>query len=202
MNKPNSRTIALVVSYIPFFDYTKAKAGLGGTSPEELTRILDDVQKSDAGRCKGIAWTVDERGFASPVMIVQNAWALKEHMQGWAEGDLQSWFSIHYERDSQGLVFAMVPDFEKTVERTNRSSAMVGSPILKEDMDYEVFSLPITFETDKTENFDRARDFFGPDMKVYFLEEEFVKEGQPFNPDILRHTIELGTFRLNGVTRN
>jgi hypothetical protein len=175
---------------------------LSRSGKKSMEQIMDEIMPDDRKNViKGIAWTVTDKGFACPVVIIRDAYQLSENMKAWCQDQVSEWFTVKYHRGPKGVTFQVVPNLQKSISRWTQNAKNNGIPV-DDDTKFMIVYKPLDFFSESADNFDQAAQFFGDTMEVRLLEEEFVKEGAPFSPDLIRHAIYLGDLRVARMSDN
>lgn len=113
--------------------------------------MLDLAQKQHLGQAKGILWVIKD-GKGVPVFILDRARDIYDDLHIYSEGHIEKFFTLNIAYNSGGIVAALIPNFEKVIERFNyrmklEDIEMAEAPI------YNMLFLPISFTTPTAANY-------------------------------------------------
>jgi len=182
-------TCAVVVSYVPCLT---GQPGQNATL-EEISKILEQAPPNGADACM---WMVKNEKFC-PYLLFTNAKTYAQHLKAWAENKPEEWFklTIAEYKDRYGL--ALLPRFDKGIERFNFAYKIKNMKSLPKNTKYSFIFKPLGFTslTSKTYADIKAKAKKETKMEVYLLEtKEFNKEN-PGKTDFDK-AISLGTFEV------
>jgi hypothetical protein len=169
----------VVVSYFPM-------SPLSG-SMEELKAVMDSLPDGCADAC---AWA-EVKGEVSPVLLMNNARALAEHMKEWSEGKPTEWFSLVIEETDGKYAVALVPRIDKSVERNRIAYHLKNGWPLPENTKFEVAFGTVRFVSESKKAFDPVKERLGKTVEIY------LTETGTFDPRGDMDLISLGRFELN-----
>jgi len=170
----------IVVGYVPLLYCDRSNP-----SKEEL---VDMMTKPVQTHVHGCAWFLDGTKFV-PMFVIDRAAEVVEHMEIWAENKIDQWFNINWTREGDEYVVALVPDHDKSVERTRMNYQIrVGYP-LPQDIKVNVIFKFLSFLGNMKEvDLGETTDFYVVDIKD-------VGEGS-MNITRLTHGYCLGNFKV------
>lgn len=161
---------------------------------DALTRYLDELPD---GAAKACMWAKDDDGNPSLVLLLEHGRAIREHLVAWSEGDPPSWFDLQLSERGGLYALALVPNFQKSVDRQLANMALLsGKPVPVPESTHVLFR-PLQFVTERpSEVFrDKVRGLLKDHVRVHVADMEDVPEGGPMSlpPESL---LELGRFKL------
>lgn len=123
---------------------------------EDGTAVPDDMlAQLPSGEAQACLWT-ESAGNVSPVLVLEQAEAITDHLIEWTEGDPGSWFRLaigeHYGR--YGL--ALLPDLARSSERFKLARRLAGLPA-PEAVEYCHVYRPLHFVSELEHTFQRVR---------------------------------------------
>jgi hypothetical protein len=136
----------LVISFIPLLRATPGQIlEMGG---DDLERILDTA--SDLGHVHAIIWGLDDAGASWPVLVIDRAREIVDHLLEWSESNPAEWFEIHVEESSSEYTLALVPRMDMSIERFRAARLLFAGEVLPPDARFRVISCPIVFSGPRT----------------------------------------------------
>jgi hypothetical protein len=116
-----------------------------------LERLLSHLPSGEAHAC---LWT-ESAGHVSPVLVLDQAEAIAEHLIEWAEGDPGSWFRLAI-GEHQGLyALALLPNLARSCERFKLARRLAGLPA-PDGVEYCHVYRPLHFVSGREHTYDRV----------------------------------------------
>ena len=146
MKKRRRRTKApkpethLVVSYVPLL-----RGQAGATIPiERAADALESILNTDAGHVQAVVWAQDDSGAPWPILVLEHAAEVFEHLVEWADGSPSTWFKLAWNAVSDEYALALVPKVEKSVERYRIARRLLGEDV-PSDARFQIVFRPVQF---------------------------------------------------------
>ena len=183
----------LIFSYVPLLRGEPGKR----FSPDEIQSLAKEAMDSPVGNAIGAMWSL-ESGKSSPTLIMDKATEIAIHLNEWAEGSPDDWFTLFYEKNGNGYALVLMPNIQKSIERMRK--VMPGS---EEGINYRVIFKPIVFQAEKSDALSAAENYFKDETEIFVLESEFVNP-EKVNANLLNHRVRLGKFKIErgGIAKN
>lgn len=106
----------LCVGYVPLLN-VKCTQDVGPTQLLELHRKVDDPER--IGDADALLWD-QHGGDITPVLAINNAWAVIEHLLEWSDDQPSRWFKLYNPIVPGGRpAIILFPDPERTLSRFN-----------------------------------------------------------------------------------
>jgi hypothetical protein len=115
--------VHLVISYVPLL---RGKAG--ATIPLAHAReTLGPMLETDAGHVEAVVWACDDDGSPWPILVLDRADEIFEHLVEWAEGSPAAWFKLAWTTRRDSYALALMPRVDKSVERYKLARRILSS---------------------------------------------------------------------------
>lgn len=145
----------VIIGYIPMM--TTKTIGEGGASTpiyyddkdgvkehlQSAQEIFDLAQKQHLGQALGILWAARD-GKGVPIFILNRARDIYDDLFAYSEGHIEKFFTLNIAHNSNGMVAALIPNFEKVIERFNYRMKLEDIEMTEEPT-YNMLFLPISF---------------------------------------------------------
>lgn len=135
----------VVVSYVPLF----REQGQITFNPgnEKTTKTFDKIDKlSNDIHIKGCLWMNNGKNKNIPVLILDNAKEVYEHLVEWSENEPENWFTCYIKRHDDIYYVILYPNIERSIERCKILTQLnTGYPVL--DKDINILFKPLVFES-------------------------------------------------------
>jgi len=175
MSKDATGLSAVLVSYVPFL----AGDPFEVISPDrfkELALFLDSMPSGQAQACLWFKRDVksDEDYKISPVLLYANADEMIGHLVAWSEEKPTDWFSLHLRQKHGKYVFALMPKFERSVERYKVAYQLrTGFPLPK-DTRFSMIFRALFFSSGDKNIFNVERHRLPDPLEIGFLDSNKV----------------------------
>lgn len=195
MNPEASKKAVVLISYFPLFspwleyDYAGREY-----SVDDLESIINKMDENNSGVVHGCMWVYDENG-PQPIMIVDRAKELADHLIQWAEQEPSEWFEIAVNSKDDKYAIVLMPNIQRSINRWKFAHfARHG-----EDVDYKFNVLfdPIHFVSSQSHTFfSKVKSEFESKDKsdLYFLDAKDVEDDMKKSAD---KAIKVGTFNVD-----
>lgn len=193
--KKNLPPVAIIFSYVPLL---KTNAPFL-EDPEKLKAIIKETEVIET-YAKGVVWTL-EGGIPVANMMYPMAYPIAKHLKEWAEGKPEEWFTLAHIKEDGRYAMALMPDVQKSVERTKLNYQMIHGWPMPKDSKFEIFFAPLTFLSVNSEAYDTMEPYIrdGARVKVYLG--DFTEDLKTISPDKFMEILpkireEIGTFTV------
>jgi hypothetical protein len=182
----------LLVSYVPLL------RGMAGTLIEEdvsgsLERLLTHLPSGTAQAC---LW-LESAGKPRPVLVLDRAKMIADHLVEWAEGDPSSWFRLAICEHGGRYALVLFPNLRRSLDRFKLARQLTGHrPGLRED-EVMFVSRPLHFVSGPEHIYQKIQHRIGRHVELGLLDRSDLNPECPesFNERRIR---ELGWVRLGG----
>lgn len=136
-----SDTTYLVVSYVPLL------RGVPGMmlELEQANDALDAALQTEAGRVEAVVWALDESGSPWPVLVLERAAEVYEHLVEWSEGNPAAWFTLAWTAAGGSYALALVPRYDRSIERYRAARILFAGEAVPADAQFKIVFVPVTF---------------------------------------------------------
>ena len=126
----------ILISYFPFLE------GIAGHqySTDDIKQIDRILDNSKVPIINGIAWVYypfDKQETVIPVLVVDRAKELADHLVLWAENEIERRFDLFIDDRPEGYVLALMPNINESVKRYKLARLMMYEEIIQ-DNDFQV----------------------------------------------------------------
>ena len=166
---------AVVVSYVPLL------AGEAGRSDLDLAQVGALMEQAPSGVAAACAWFQDE-GLPVACLLYKGARELAVHLKAWAENQPEQWFNLAVAEAGPLYGLALVPRFQKGVERFRTAYQLRNGWPIPQDAEVQMLFKPLHFVSRPGHVFSQVRDQLGARCKVMLLETEDFR-GADTDPD-------------------
>ena len=173
-------TKRLVISYVPLMDYTSIATDttdirLDSEPFKKLASSLDAYRNHGYG----CLWTLDqETGKVTPVLIMDEAERLVQHMTAWAEGKPQDWFTVYACTIEEGYAIVIMPNLLKGAERLKTNYMAIRGEFMP-PCTFTFLFKPLLIAV-KGGMFHQVKDILS--SSIGFVDNEAVRHDKPDNP--------------------
>ena len=179
MSKLEQANTFVVVSYWPLIDIDKPKI-FDKDPANELQRFVEDTPEINVMGC---AWILkDEEPI--PVLIVDRAKEIQEHMLKWCEDDPLKWFKFCIQEVDNQYVLIIYPDVEHSIQRFRLACLHFHDFIPPENAQYKVIFSPIRFLCESNTAYQSIKDQLNDRILVGFLDAKSVDRNDPASMDL------------------
>jgi hypothetical protein len=138
---PHERTMHLVISFIPLL-----RAKPGTTMPIDFTEsVLMPALESEVGHVRAVVWADFDSGAPWPVLVLDHANEILEHLAEWAEGSPADWFTLIWTTNGDRYALALMPRVDRSVERYRTVRHISAGEEVPSDATFHVAFKPILF---------------------------------------------------------
>ncbi len=159
----------VLLSYVPLL------RGLPGRLVEaaEIAPLLE----TDAGHVEAIVWTLGEGGAISPMLAMDRADEVFEHLVEWSEGAPATWFKIHVDENDDEYALAMVPDVHRSLDRFLLARTLVAGADASSHDEVRVVFRPLLFRGPTSDASRRVLPLLRDAVTVGFLDARTLSAG-------------------------
>jgi len=191
------KTKCILVSYMPLLMPKGPLASINilETTSDKTRKDLMDSLGNDA-HVEACLWTLDDKlKLATPVFVMKNAHAIAEHLEEWAENNVDKWFKLAFAENNGRYMVALWPNLKESIARYKLRYLMEKEEFL-EDVDYSLFFQPLSFISGVSDMFASVKLKIGPKASMGFLDIDHLNPDNPGNidPDNIK---EVGPFDTN-----
>jgi hypothetical protein len=156
----------LLVSYVPLL------RGTAGTLIEQdVTSALEHLlSKLPSGEAHACLWT-ESAGRFSPVLVMEQAEAIAQHLVEWAEGDPALWFRLAIGQHRGRYAVALLPDLSRSRNRFELARRVAGLPI-PDDVEYCHVYRPLHFVSGRAHTYKRISRHIPSRVTLGLLDQE------------------------------
>ena len=172
-DKPPGMPVVLV-SYIPFL---AGEAGevIPASRLKELGAFIESMPSGNARAC---LW-FEHGGKVAPVFVYPRGDTLAGHLVAWSEEKPVDWFNLYLKQRHNKYVFALIPKFEKSIERHRITSQLrMGYPLPK-DTTYSIIFRSLHFVSGDSSAIGIVRDKISEDVSIGILDETHIDLEHP-----------------------
>jgi hypothetical protein len=184
----------LIVSYMPRLVADPRRL----LTREDLVKLLPEWEKQSGGEAMACLWGAKD-GHAHPILMINHAQSLIDHLTTWAEGVPQRWFNLHiyYSAKYDRYAVALIPKLEMSIERHKLQHKLNTGADLPKNATFSLLFMPIKFTSrPKPATFLKLRHMIDKKATLAFVEGEGLDEktlGKNIN-SLDRESIVVGTF--------
>lgn len=131
----------IVVSYVPLL---RGAPGLT-MAPQGAAKLLESVSDADTGHVEAIVWAQDDSEVPWPVLVLERADEVFEHLVEWSEGSPATWFKLAWLAGDGEYALALFPRVDKSVERYKLAHRLGTGQEIPADARFQVVFRPILF---------------------------------------------------------
>jgi hypothetical protein len=125
----------VLFSYVPLFDYKKAY--------KNPAKAMEIVAKAKSPNVAATIWAIENEQ-ASPILVMDNAKELANHMTEWSDNKPEDWFKLIYGDDGKNFYqICIMADMDKSKVRYNIKALHARTQPLGDN--FTVITKPITF---------------------------------------------------------
>lgn len=174
----------IVVSYVPLL---RGEPGVT-MSPEDAARVLESVPDTEAGHVEAIIWALDESDTPWPLLVLERAAEVFDHLVDWSEGSPTSWFKVAWFAAGGEYALALLPRVERSVERYKLACRLGANEELPENARFEVVFRPILFRGPESAVSREMLATLPPRIRVGFLSlRDLPSNVTEIDPSHVRH---------------
>ena len=178
----------LLLSYIPLL------RGIAGTLVEEGMTALDHMlSQLPSGEAHACLWT-ESAGHVSPVLVLEQAEAIADHLIEWAEGDPGSWFRLAIGQHRGRYALALLPDLTRSRERFELARRLAGLPA-PDDAEYCHVYRPLHFVSGREHIYESVSRRVPSRVRLGIVDRAAVDPAHPDQVDV-RRIRKVGPFQV------
>ena len=172
-NNPTGMSVMLV-SYFPFLVGNPLDM-INVENPDDVLGIFKSLEDMPNATALACVWAMRDRqpdGSFTPaaVFLYEQADALRDHLVAWDESKPSEWFNLHLKSKNGKYVIAMIPNFEKSIERYRMHYQLrTGYPMMKDTKFTIAFRSP-HFVSGSKNMFDGIKGKIKDTLEVGFLD--------------------------------
>lgn len=160
-------TAYMIVSYVPLLDNPLDAAGqtfdlVGRASIKKLVDLVDQTDNT----VNGVLWCGDKNVGYHPVLVIEHAKAIAEHLIFWSEDNPEEWFDLKYYFTDERYYMALYPRLEKSVKRFRSAVEMKTGLPPDKNSKFNILFKPLTYVSSENASFQRIKDSFVSQSKV------------------------------------
>jgi len=187
----------VLVSYMPLLmpEGPLANIDILETMSDKTYEDFSD-SLGDNTHVEACLWTLDDKlGSATPVFVIKDAHAIAEHLEEWAEENVDKWFRLVFAENDGKYLVTLWPNLDESVARYKLRYLMEREEFL-EDIEYRLFFQPLRFVSGISNMFVNVKSKIGSKASVGFLDASHLDPNDPgnINPDNIK---EVGPFDTN-----
>jgi hypothetical protein len=148
----NERIKAVVVSYVPMMVSNDA-----GRIDLDFEAVSESITDCPDGVADGCVWLQDDDGSAHPCLLYAEAEQLAGHLKLWSENEPGEWFQLVIGEYGGRYGMALIPKFDKVVERFRLAFQLRNGYPLPDDMDFEFVFTPLHFASQFDHTFTQVK---------------------------------------------
>jgi hypothetical protein len=161
-------------SYVPLFDYKKAY--------KNPAKAMEIVAKAKSPNVAATIWAIENEQ-ASPILVMDNAKKLANHMTEWSDNKPEDWFKLIYGDDGKNFhQICIMADMNKSKVRYNIKALQERTQPLGDN--FTIITKPITFTSQSITqhyNFTYQNLQNQEKVKLCFYEEKDLKASDDIN---------------------
>lgn len=171
----------VVVSYFPLL--TGEAGGTININDGNLSAFMSSLEALPSGGAECCLW-VDHESGPRPILVMDQADAIYDHLVAWSEGAPAEWFKLVLMRDSGKYLISLAPDVKKSIERFNTARHMnTGYPV-PPDAAYNVLFRCVYFVSGSSNAFDVVRDSVSDELSVGLMDLSLLDTKNPQSMDL------------------
>lgn len=187
----------ILVSYMPLLMPKGSLASINileTMSDKTHKDLLDSL--GDNAHVEACLWTLDDKlKSATPVFVMKNAHAIAEHLEEWAENNVDKWFKLAFAENDGRYLVTLWPNLDESVARFKLRYLMEKEEFL-EDMKYSLFFEPLRFISGVSDMFANVKPKIGSKASIGFLDIDHLNPDDFGNIDS-DNIKEVGPFDTN-----
>jgi hypothetical protein len=128
----------VIVSYVPL---------LAGRPGEHLRGdLIEHLVKGrvSAPMVRAMYW-IEAEGEHVPVLVVDQARAVVEHLVAWAEGHPEEWFEVQLAITPLQYSFVLMPDLQKSIQRYRTARRILHGEVVPASTPFKIICRPLAF---------------------------------------------------------
>jgi len=185
-----------VVLHISYWPLLTGEPGLQlDVNSEQIQGMVDKLNEYDAGGADGCLWAI-ENDQPVPVLILDRAKEVADHIQYWSEQRPSDWFNIYVKDRSNKYAVVLAPNLKKSLDRLRVATMMVHETTFPPGTEFITLFRPLSFVTGRAMAFNQLREkiYAQKSLHLYLLDtKDFSMEAGPAGIDGSKF-IDLGEF--------
>jgi hypothetical protein len=188
---------AFIISYVPLL---RGQAGdllslNSKNAAQQIKDIYDNYIDTDVGTARGCAWCMStDDDSVGLVFAIEKAAEIHDHLTQWAEGVPQRWFDLCLYDAGARYAIALMPNFERSVERFKEANRTVNNIEIAKDAKFQLIAKPILFISDPDPvTFYKIKGKIGKRIQVGLVDPSKIANNAMKADDVL----DLGSFKMN-----
>ena len=177
----------IVVSYVPMLktDQKLLVRSLeqqdAGTTIDIAAEISKALEQAPDVHVQACVWMHDIATNAfSPVLLMDNAAEVANHLMAWAENDPAAWFHAYVEQiDEERYIILLFPNLSKSIQRFKLNCMQVQEFIPPSDADYTMMFKPLEFVSQGMNLFPEVSPHLTDKVMVGFLDTKDFDQQNP-----------------------
>lgn len=186
----NEELKVVVLSYVPLM------TGEAGRSDLDIDEITEAFEQCPDGTADGCVWLQDNDGTTYPCLLYDGAEQLAEHLKLWAENEPGEWFQLVIAEYGGRYGMALIPKFDKGIERFRIAYQLRNGFPLPENLKYEFIFRPLHFMSRFDHVFSKIKSNIANGVKVALMQASEYKDDDPSSINWDNVMIELGEFEV------
>jgi hypothetical protein len=172
MDQSNQQFI--LISYFPFIKLDHQICTIA--EPNFLQTLLDNTIGSEV---RGVAWVQSET--ISPILIIDRATELVEHLQSWSDQEIQNKFVFKHLWYNNVYALALIPKVEESTNRWKINFQLQFKYPPPPDLEFTVLFHPIQFiSNSKADTYLKIRHLIKDITNIGFINS---RDWDPSNPE-------------------
>jgi hypothetical protein len=175
----------VVVSYFPLLT---GSPGESFDPSEEAMDVLGHLfEELPDGGADCVLWTMGDAG-PSPVLVMENADAIYDHLVSWSEGDPTEWFTLTLMRRGGKYLIGLAPDIKRSVDRFKIARQLSTGLPVPHDAEFSVMFRCLYFVSGSSNTFDSVEDRVPAELRVGLMDKSLLNLEDPesMDPDRIR----------------
>jgi hypothetical protein len=129
-----------VVSYVPLL---RGEAGIS----LEVGRAIEIFRSvpTDAGHVEAVVWAGDDDGSPWPILVLDRADEVFEHLVEWAEGSPAARFKVAWTTHGNNYALALMPRIDRSVDRYKIARRLISGEDGRGDASFRIVFRPLRF---------------------------------------------------------
>lgn len=170
----------VVISYWPLINIDQPQI----FNDKPIERIQEFLENSVEVHIDGCMWLLDEDMNPVPVLIMEQAVEVYEHLMRWCEQKPSEWFSVCIRPLSDNrYVVCLVPNINKSIERFRLSCFLLRGYVPTGDAKFTVLYHALQFISEGNTAYMGLKDKITPTLSIGFVDTNDVNKHDPSKTD-------------------
>jgi hypothetical protein len=177
----------IVISYVPLLKtdpqllIRSLEQQDTGTTIDVAIEISNALAQAPDVHVQACVWMHDIATNAfSPVLLMDNAAEVADHLVAWAENNPAAWFHAYMEQiDEERYIILLFPNLSKSIQRFKLNCIQAQEFIPQSDADYTMMFKPLEFVSQGTNLFPEVAPHLTDKISIGFLDTKDFDQQNP-----------------------